>query len=121
MLDDEYNVVLNEEDKFFNMFTYNEYNADIFKTNRCVHFENILKIAKFKLCTITNDDNIVLDKEVKTEMKNATKEQKEKLFNEYVEAENANLNKFTPIVERMEFLNLPNDKIIKTYKQMIKH
>ena len=118
-LDDEYNVVINE-DKFFNMFTYNEYNADIFKTNRCVHFENILKIAKFKLCTIINDDNKVLNKEVKLEMTEATKEQKEKLFNEFVEAENVNLNKFTPIVERMEFLNLPNDKtIIQKYKDVL--
>ena len=50
----------------------------------------------------------------------ATKEQKEKLFNEFLEADNVNLNKFTPIVERIEFLNLPNDKvIIQKYKDIL--
>ena len=119
MLDDECNVLLNE-DNSFNLYTYNEYISDVLKTKRCVHFENILKIAKFKLCTITNDDNKILNKEVKLEMTEATKEQKEKLFNEFIEAENVNLNKFTPIVERMEFLNLPNDKIIiQKYKDVL--
>ena len=63
VLDDEYNVVLNE-DKFFNMFTYNEYNADIFKTNRCIRFENILKTDKFKLCLLSDDTSTTLNKDV---------------------------------------------------------
>jgi hypothetical protein len=118
-LDDEYNVVLNE-DKFFNMFTYNEYNADIFKTNRCIMFENILKTAKFKLCLLSDDNSTTLNKDVKVEMKEATKEQKEKLFNEFLQSENKDLNKFSPIVERMTFLNVPNDnKILEQYKDII--
>ena len=119
VLDDEYNVVLNE-DKFFNMYTYNEYNADIFKTNRCIHFENILKTAKFKLCFVSDDSSTTLNKDEKVEMKEATTEQKAKLFNEFLQSENKDLNKFTPIVERMTFLNLPNDnKILEQYKDVI--
>ena len=52
--------------------------CDVLKTNRCIQFENILKTAKFKLCTLTNDDNNVLNKEVKTEMK---KQQRNKMIN----------------------------------------
>ena len=102
------------------MFTYNEYNADIFKTNRCIHFENILKTAKFKLCLLSDDTSTTLNKDVKVEMKEATKEQKEKLFNEFLQSENKDLNKFTPIVERMTFLNLPNDKkVLEQYKDVL--
>jgi hypothetical protein len=53
-------------------------------------------------------------------MKEATTEQKAKLFNEFLVAENKDLNKFTPIVERMTFLNLPNDnKILEQYKDVL--
>ena len=53
-------------------------------------------------------------------MKEATTEQKEKLFNEFLVAENMDLNKFTPIVERMTFLNLPNDKkVLEQYKDVL--
>ena len=53
-------------------------------------------------------------------MKEATTEQKAKLFNEFLAAENKDLNKFTPIVERMTFLNLPNvNKVLEQYKDVI--
>ncbi len=87
---------------------------------KCTHFENILKTAKFKLCLLSDDSSITLNEEVKVEMKEATTEQRAKLFNEFFVAENKDLNKFTPIVERMTFLNLSNDdKILEQYKDVI--
>ena len=72
-LDDNYNVVINE-DKFFNLYTYNEYIKDIYRTNRAVHFENVLKTAKFSICSRKNETNELLNKELKKEMTEITKE-----------------------------------------------
>ena len=76
ILDDDYNVVINE-DKFFNLCTYNEYIKDIYRTNRAVHFENVLKTAKFSICSRKNETNELLNKELKKEMTEITKETKE--------------------------------------------
>ena len=62
-----------------------------------------MKTAKFKLCLVSDDTSTTLNKDVKVEMKEATKEQKENLFNEFLQSENKDLNKFTPIAERMTF------------------
>ncbi len=53
-------------------------------------------------------------------MKEATTEQKAKLFIKFLVAENKERNKFPPIVERMTFLNLPNDnKVLEQYKDIL--
>ena len=119
ILDDDYNVVINE-DKFFNLYTYNEYIKDIYKTNRAVHFENVLKTAKFSLCSRKNETNEVLNKEMKKEMTEISKDAKEKLFNDFIESEDKTIKKFENIENRMTFLNLPNDKaILEKYKDVL--
>jgi len=116
---DEVTTELNiNENTFFNLFCYNEYNADIFKTSRLYHFQNILKLAKFKLVSL-DDNNDKLDNVLKQDMKNKKLEINEVLFNDFLETENKDVIKFEVLNERISFLNLPNDKIIISKYQVL--
>jgi hypothetical protein len=99
------------ENTFFKLFCYNEYNADIFKTNRLKHFQNILKTAKFKLISL-DDLPEKIDNSIKNDMKIKKLEINETLFNDFIETENKDIIKYEVLNERLCFLNLPDDKII---------
>ena len=43
-----YEEVISQND-FFKLYCYNEYTNDIFKTNKTIHYEQILKNANFKI------------------------------------------------------------------------
>ena len=95
----------------FKLFSYNEYNADIFRTNRLKHFQNILKTAKFKLISL-DDLPLKLDSLVKSEMKTIKSEVTQDLFNEFLETETKNIIKYEVLNDRIDFLNLPDDNTI---------
>ena len=46
-----YEEVISQND-FLKLYCYNEYSNDIFKTNKTIHYEQILKNANFKLLII---------------------------------------------------------------------
>ena len=95
-------------------------NLLIYKTNRCVHFEKVLKTAKFSICSRKNETNELFNKELKKEMTEISKETKEQLFNDFLESEDKTIKKFENIENRMTFLNLPNDKaILEKYKDVL--
>jgi len=74
------------ENTFFKMFIYNEYVADIFNTNKTVHYENILKDEGFIISSVGNAQK--LNKIIKYEMKEITQNIKEEIFNEFIESGN---------------------------------
>ena len=119
VLDEETTDININENTFFNLYCYNEYNADIFRTSRLYHFQNILKIAKFKLVSL-DDIPDKLDNIVKHEMKTIKNEINEVLFNEFLESDNKDVLKYEVINKNISFLNLPNDNnIITKYKEII--
>lgn len=89
------------------MFIYNEYVADIFNTNKTVHYENILKDEGFIISFVGNAQK--LNKTVKDEMKEITQSIKEEVFNEFIESgenlqTNLNLLGLDTIIDKNEIL-----------------
>jgi hypothetical protein len=118
-IDDDYNNVINEN-SFFELFTLNEYYKDVLKTNTRKHYEILLKDAKFDLHFLNNEECETLDKEKQKQLNNNYKEHNEILFNEFLDAEDKNINKYNGYMETINILNIPidNDIIIK-YKDEI--
>jgi hypothetical protein len=118
-IDDDYNNVINEN-SFFSLYTINEYYKDVLKTNSRIHYENLLKDAKFNLKFFNNEEPEALDKEKQKQLNNIIIEHNETLFNEFLESKDKNINKYNGYMERMNILNIPidNDIIIK-YKDEI--
>lgn len=118
-IDDDYNNVINEN-SFFSLYTINEYYKDVLKTNSRIHYENILKDAKFNLHFFNNEECQSLDKEKQKQLNNNVIEHNDILFNEFLTAQDKTINKYNGYMERMNILNIPidNDIIIK-YKDEI--
>ena len=116
----DYEEVISQND-FFKLYCYNEYTNDIFKTNKTIHYEQILKNANFKII----DDNIKpvkFDKVKMNELKDDRIEQYDNLFDEYINANenDKTKNKFETINNNVKVLNLPNNKDILTkYKEYL--
>ena len=64
----DYEEVISQND-FFKLYCYNEYTNDIFKTNKTIHYEQILKNANFKIIDNSNQP-IKFDKVKMTELSN---------------------------------------------------
>ncbi len=52
----DYDEVISQND-FLKLYCYYEYTNDIFKTNKTIHYENILKNANFKIIDDSNKNN----------------------------------------------------------------
>ena len=103
------------------MYCYNEYTNDIFKTNKTIHYENILKNAHFKIIDNENIKNN-FTKEKMNELKDDRNEQYDNLFDEYINANenDKTKNKFETINNNIKVLNLPMNKDILTqYKEYL--
>ena len=105
VLDEETTETKINENTFFNLYCYNEYNADIFRTSRIKHFQNILKLAKFKLISL-DDLPDKLDNNIKNDMKIKKLEINDELFNDFLQTENKDVIKFESI----------NEETLDTYK-----
>lgn len=115
--DDEKSQIINN--KFFDIYSYNEYSIDVYKTNMTKHYEDILIENGFKLAE--EGKPIKMDKEDKKDLKEVINMIKEELFEEFLEAEDETLEKYKPFVKRIDVLRLPKDKTVyQKYEDEIK-
>ena len=108
------------ENMFFNLFCYNEYVYDIYKTNKVKHFELLLEENGFKL-SVVGDRNVKINKTEKKEMKSIIYDIKAELFDEYINDSDRNQEKYAQLVENMNYLGIlgMNNDLLLTYKDII--
>ena len=100
------------------MFCYNEYVKDIYNTNKLAHYENILRDNKFVLKSI--GDKVKISDDIKAEMTDLRSQVEDTLFDEYLNAENRDIEKYKIINSRVNLLELPDDvEILTTYKNYL--
>lgn len=113
IIEDEGEPKINEN-KFFKIYMINEYIDDIFQTNKKYYFEQFLINAGFKIID-DEKDYIPLVVDI-----NLNDEINEKLFLEYIEADDKDEQKFKLINDRIKYLNLGDNIItIEKYKQYL--
>jgi len=111
------------KNSFYGLYIYNTYLLDIYATNKTKHYEKILKNAGFKI-HIVGTKNTPKTKEAKQEIKNMIDNINNKLFDEYLEAdetERANNNKFDQLTININYLGLAEQdkEILIQYKTII--
>lgn len=115
-VDDDIHIKTVVENKFFNLFTLNEYDNDCYKTNIRIHFENIL-IKQGWLLQNEGEINYISDNELK-KVRKEMNDVKEEEFNEYIEG------KENPVIsKRVEYLRIPikeKKEVLTKYKEVIK-
>jgi hypothetical protein len=100
------------ENTFFELFCYNAYMFDIYRTNPTIHFEEILRDNGFEIETIGVKQKI--SKSERDEMSQIINDIKEETFNQLI---TVGYTSDESLVGNIEFLNLPIDDI----QLMIKH
>lgn len=103
--DDDEEIYKVNENSFFILYCYTEYINNIYKVNMTQHFKDILINNGFVLSE--EGETIKISKELNLEIKELTKEIKEKLFNEFIEANDKTEEKFESFIRHIEFLKLP--------------
>jgi hypothetical protein len=93
------------ENSFFKLYSYTEYINNIYKMNMTQHYKDILINNGFVLSE--EGETLKISKELNSEIKELTKEIKEKLFNEFIEANDKTEEKFESFIRHIEFLKLP--------------
>jgi hypothetical protein len=100
------------------LFCYNEFVKDIYNTNKLAHYENILRDNKFVLKSI--GDKVKISDDIKAEMTDLRSQIEDTLFEEYLNAENRDIQKYKIINSRVNLLELPDDvEILTTYKNYL--
>jgi hypothetical protein len=107
------------ENKFFDIYIENEYMFDTYATNKTKHFELILHDTGFKLSSKGEQKIISIDENKK--LLKPIYEAKEEFFNNYMNDENKNLDKYECINKKVELLKIPkeNDELLIEYKNII--
>ena len=111
----------NEEDivenSFFNLFCYQEYVKDIYNTNKIEHFKEILSSYGFKL----NETGIKkeIDKGKKKDMTTLKDKINEEVFNEFLEDNDKQKDKYHILNNNIEYLGLTTNEQFKEYKDII--
>ena len=118
-LNEDYQEVMTKND-FFKLYCYNEYVNDIFKTNKTIHYQQILKNANFKLI----DEYIKptkFNKDQLDELKDNREQVYADLFDEYIDKPKDRTKiKFEIINNNIKVLNLPTtNEILIKYKEYI--
>ena len=110
------------ENTFFNMFCYNEYVYDTYKTNKVKHFELILEENGFNMSVI-GDAPVRIDGKTKGDMKSVVDDIKSMLFDEYLNEtkEHRDQPKYYQINTNISYLCLQteSDETLKNYKDII--
>jgi hypothetical protein len=108
---------------FFQLFCYNEYVRDVYKSNIKIHFEKLLQQNGFVLSTVGEKKK--LEKEVKGQMKELTEEMQVDTFDNFLNASENNKTKakYNSFNDRIKILHLNgNDKEeLKLYSNEISH
>ena len=121
-------INLNEEDeptinenKFFKLYCFNEFQKIIYNTNKKHFFEQLLIENGFILSVEGVQEK--LDKVKVKKMKEAVKEEKDILLNEYIEASEKERDdtKYSNINNNLTLLNITNDEDIKNYSFIIQN
>lgn len=127
--DEEIKIINN---KFYNLFIYNEYVSDIFDSNPTNHYIKILKNNGFYIEMDRNKINIPLEYEKQKQMKEEILIERKNKFNEYIDyIKTDNEKQFNIIYEdfnkNIKYFNLQNenkdtlkkymDEIIDNYKR----
>jgi hypothetical protein len=95
------------ENSFFNLYCYMEYIKNIYKMNMTEHYKDILKYKGF---VITEEgETAKLKPEINSKIKELSAEIKEKLFIEYIEANDKTEEKFDSFNKHVDFLKIPKD------------
>ena len=98
---------------FFSLFSFNEYQQDTFNTNKKQHFLNILKNNGFNI--EEHGQNKKLDKVKNKEMKEKIEEDKEIKFNNHIEGIKEDVN----IKNTIQFLNIEDNETKILFKDII--
>ena len=104
------------ENSFFNLFTYNEYVLDIFRTNLLIHYEKMLVKNGFVLSSEGVKNKISLTR--KQEMQLVVSDIKLELINEYIVSDDKTNDKYFTVHDVIQYLRLPTNKIDQ-YSQLI--
>lgn len=100
------------DNRFFKLFTLNEYNRDCYFTNIRIHFENILRNDGWVLDI--KGDEVKISNEEKKLLKEAVSKIDDEIFNRYLEGEE------NPVIEeRVNILQIDADKI-EEYREILK-
>lgn len=113
---------INTENIFFNLYLFNEYINDVYKTNRTIHYETCLINGGFKLSVL--DEPQPINKEDKEEIQQLIDDVTEIIFYEYLEAEpdqRAANTKYNQLHLNIKYLNLHNEtnEILIEFKDII--
>ena len=92
---------------------------DVYRTNKRMHFQQILRDEGFKLTSEGKPRE--LDRQVKEEAKNITEEYNEELFDEYLKSENRGDAKFQNFNVNAQAVGLitADNETLETYKELI--
>lgn len=116
-IDDEVKIIKNT---FYDLFIYNEYVKDLYRTSRLQHYEEILKANEFNLQLYNEDDSNLIDTLEKNEMENKRTTINEALFNKFIDDIDFTKQEYADINEILSFLNLPiNKTLLLEYKDII--
>ena len=106
------------ENNFFELYCFVEYQNDIYNTNKKIHYELILQHSWFIL-SIEGDTNKIT-KEKKTELNNLV--DNTKIIDEYLNTDKDSRDndvKFKPLRDNIKSFKLDNDDDIKKYKTIL--
>ena len=119
-LNDDDEPVINEN-AFFKLFCFNEFQKMIYNTNKKMFFQQLLKENGFNL--LSEGINNKMDKTKVKQLKEVVKTEKDILLNEFIEAnfEERMDQKYNNINNNKSLLNLDTDDEIKNYSFIIQN
>lgn len=107
------------ENTYFNLFTYNEYVADIYNTSKYLHYKDILIENNF-IIDSSNKKVELLDKETRDEISEITDSNMYDLINNYIDDTNKDKPVYCKINEFKNLFNLyDNDDDLLDYSDFI--
>ena len=104
------------ENTFFELFCYNAYVADIYNTNKTLHYQEILTNAGFELSTIGEVKK--LNKDTSAELDLIIKNIDEEIFNNFVETGTTTSTNLLANIELLKLSNVETDVIVE-YKDIL--
>jgi hypothetical protein len=103
---------------FFKLCYYVEYQCDIYKTNPTEKFIEILKNNGIEVID-KKKKLIKLGQEINKKLENTVKDINEKLFKQYLKEDDRDEDKYDTLNNRVKLLSLKTDIQLNTYKQYI--
>jgi hypothetical protein len=126
---DENNNTKFNENTFFNLFIYNSYLTDVYKTNKEYHFKEILKINGYTLSEVDQIRPKKLTQEKQQELNDGLLEFTDKKFNDHIDEikpdemieNNINFLKVNDKEDQIKYKDVINDNhLLKNYLNLIR-